>query len=270
MPADANQWGAGFKPAPTPTAWQLATVERVVIETYRARTFTLRLNEPRPFLAGQHYDVRLTAPDGYQAQRSYSIASAPSGSAGCIDLTVELIPDGEVSPYFHEVVQPGDELEVRGPIGGPFTWAPEMGGPLLLIAGGSGIVPLRSILAHRESVAPSLPALLLYSARSLHDIIYRAWLDDFPQRNPHADICYALTRIQPACWTGYARRVDPWMLRDCISRLSQLAEPSGTAAATPLCYVCGPTGFVETAADALLEVGMPESVIRTERFGPTS
>ena len=270
MLIDANQSGAGFKPAPMPTGWQLATVERITLETYRARTFRLRLAEPRPFIAGQHYDVRLTAPDGYQAQRSYSIASPPSDATETIDLTVELIPDGEVSPYFHEVVQPGDELEVRGPIGGPFTWAPEVGGPLLLVAGGSGIVPLSSILAHREAVARALPALLLYSARTSDDIIYRAWLDALPQGDPAVQVIYALTRRQPSGWSGYARRVDPSMLGDCISRLSRLAERGGAADADPLCYVCGPTGFVETVADGLLEVGIPESVIRTERFGPTS
>lgn len=246
--------------------WQLATVERVVIETYRACTFTLRLSEPRAFLAGQHYDVRLTAPDGYQAQRSYSIASAPSNPAGTIDLTVELIPDGEVSPYFHEVVQPGDALEVRGPIGGPFTWTAEMGGPLLLAAGGSGIVPVRSILAHRESVAPELPALLIYSARSPQDIIYRSWLNDLDQRNLNVSVRYSLTRQQPPGWLGYSRRIDPVMLQEC---LDELATRNGDVA-TPLCYVCGPTGFVETAADALLAVGIPEPSIRTERFGPTS
>ena len=157
-------------PSTASTPWQTAEVERVTVETHRAKTFTLRLSDPRAFRAGQHYDVRLTAPDGYQAQRSYSVASAPvdnaSGSADTIDLTVELISDGEVSPYFHEVVQPGDVLEVRGPIGGPFTWTEEMGGPLFLLAGGSGIVPLRSMLAHRESVAPGLPTLLLYSVRT--------------------------------------------------------------------------------------------------------
>ena len=188
MSTDSEPTGAGTKPAPTPTPWQSAVVERVVVETYRARTFSLRLAEPRPFIAGQHYDVRLTAPDGYQAQRSYSIASPPSDQTGTIDLTVELIPDGEVSPYFHEVVQPGDELEVRGPIGGPFTWTPDMGGPLLLAAGGSGIVPLRSILAHREAVAGALPALLLYSARSHEDIIYRAGWTLFPSAH-HTQAC---------------------------------------------------------------------------------
>ena len=248
-----------------PTPWQTATVARVVVETYRAKTFTLRLAEPRPFRAGQHYDVRLTAPDGYQAQRSYSVASPPS-DGDCIDLTVELIPDGEVSPYFHEVVQPGDELEVRGPIGGPFTWGPELSGPLLLLAGGSGIVPIRSILAHRETETPALPALLLYSARSLEDIIYRKWLDNTAERCPTASVQYALTRRQPQGWTGYGRRLDAAMLRDCIAGLARLGDEN----ATPLCYACGPTGFVEAAADALLEVGIPEAAIRTERFGPTA
>ena len=262
--------GAGTRPAPTPMPWQLATVEHVVVETHRARTFSLRLTQPCPFIAGQHYDVRLTAPDGYQAQRSYSIASPPSGRTGTIDLTVELIADGEVSPYFHWVVQPGDELEVRGPIGGPFTWTPDMGGPLLLVAGGSGIVPLRSMLAHRGDVARALPSLLLYSTRTLDDIIYRAWLDALPQGDPAVQVSYTLTRRQPSGWSGYARRVDPPMLCDSIARLSQIAERSGAADAEPLCYVCGSTGFVETVADGLLEVGIPDSVIRTERFGPTS
>ena len=262
--------GAGLEPAPTSditfrTPWQTATVERVVVETYRAKTFTLRLSDPRTFRAGQHYDVRLTAPDGYQAQRSYSVASPPS-DGNCIDLTVELIPDGEVSPYFHEVVQPGDLLEVRGPIGGPFTWGPELGGPLLLLAGGSGIVPIRSILAHREAVAPDLPALLLYSARAPEDIIYRKWLDDGAEACPTVAVRYALTRRQPEDWTGYARRVDADMLRDCTEGLARLSETD----AAPLCYACGPTGFVEAAADVLLAVGIPEGVIRTERFGPTA
>ena len=256
---------------PSPSAWQSATVERVITETYRAKTFTLHLDEPRPFLAGQHYDVRLTAPDGYQAQRSYSVASVPSDGPHCIDLTVELIPDGEVSPYFHEVLQPGDTLEVRGPIGGPFTWTPDMGGPLLLLAGGSGIVPLKSILMHRERTAPEIPASLLYSARGPEDIIYRRFLGDVTQRSPQVSVCLTLTRRQPPGWLGYARRVDPAMLAECIGQLREPdADERAGSVPHPLCYVCGPTGFVETAADALLAVGVPETVIRTERFGPTA
>lgn len=245
-------------------AWQLATVERVTVETYRAKTFTLRLSEPRPFRAGQHYDVRLTAPDGYQAQRSYSVASAPDDFAR-IELTVELIPDGEVSPYFHEVVEPGDVLEVRGPIGGPFTWAPDLAGPLLLLAGGSGIVPLKSILMHRNLAAPDTPALLLYSTRGPEDIIYRKFLDSVGRLGTGVAVQCSLTRRQPPGWIGYNRRVDAVMVRECIDQL--VAMNSSNAA--PLCYACGPTGFVEAAADALLSAGIEESAIRTERFGPT-
>ncbi len=272
--------GAGAHPAPQspirsnppgPSPWQLATVERVTVETYRARTFTLHLANPSSFIAGQHYDVRLTAPDGYQAQRSYSIASAPAAGSNRIDLTVELIEDGEVSPYFHEVVQPGDALEVRGPIGGPFTWTARMGGPLFLVGGGSGIVPLRSILAQRQAVAPSVPALLLYSARSQQDIIYRDWLDGLADGDAGAAVRYSFTRQQPAGWPGYARRVDASMLKECIAEFGRLSEGDiARDPALPLCYVCGPTGFVESAADAFLSLGIPESLIRTERFGPTS
>ena len=255
-------------PSTASTPWQAAEVERVTVETHRAKTFTLRLSEPRAFRAGQHYDVRLTAPDGYQAQRSYSVASAPVGAASgadTIELTVELITDGEVSPYFHEVVQPGDVLEVRGPIGGPFTWTEEMGGPLFLLAGGSGIVPLRSMLAHRETVAPGLPTLLLYSVRTPADIIYRGWLDTLSIRTRRVDVAYSFTRQQPLDWSGYARRIDAAMLADCLGTLERL----NCGPASPLCYACGPTGFVEAAADSLLSVGIPEGSIRTERFGPT-
>ncbi len=244
--------------------WQSATVERVAVETYRAKTFTLRLSEPRSFRAGQHYDVRLTAPDGYQAQRSYSVASAPDDFER-IDLTVELIPDGEVSPYFHEVVEPGDVLEVRGPIGGPFTWTPDLTGPLLLLAGGSGIVPLKSILMHRDLAAPETPALLLYSARGPEDIIYRKFLDRVGRLNACVAVRCSLTRRQPPGWIGYARRVDPAMLRECVDELVRM----NGGEAVPLSYACGPTGFVEAAADALLSIGVAEASIRTERFGPT-
>ena len=266
-------------PTAGPALWQTAVVTRITPETPRAKTYRLRLSQPRPLRAGQHYDLRLTAPDGYQAQRSYSVASPPptdaSGLSDTIDITIELIPDGEVSPYFHEVVAPGDTIEVRGPIGGPFTWNAAMGGPLLLLAGGSGIVPLRSILAHRTDAAPDLPSLLLYSTRFPDDIIYRKWLDGHQQqRHPTAQIAspspvsvrYTFTRNPPPNWTGYARRVDAAMLSTCLSQLQQMP---GANAATPLCYACGPTGFVETAADALLTIGIPESAIRTERFGPT-
>ena len=175
---------------PAPAAWRFATVERVVAETFRVKTFTVRLPEWRPFKAGQHYDVRLTAPDGYQAQRSYSIASPPERE-GVIDLTIELMEGGEVSPYFHEIVEAGDRIEMRGPIGGPFTWTVDQGGPLLLVGGGSGVVPLMSMARHRALSAPDVPGALLFSSRSFDHIIYREELERPERRRvqgrPHAD-----------------------------------------------------------------------------------
>ena len=238
--------------------WQVGVVSKVVEETYRAKTFTLELPDWRPFLAGQHFDVRLTAPDGYQAQRSYSIASAP-GRTGAIDLTVELIPDGEVSPFFHEVVRVGDEFEVRGPIGGPFTWRSSMGGPLFLIAGGSGIVPLMSMLRHRNAVAPDLPTALLYSVRSLEDVIYRSELERIADTDPSLSLFLTLTRSQPAGWDGFTRRVDGEML----------AEVANVVPGVGRTYVCGPTQFVENVSNTLVDRGHDPETIRTERFGPS-
>lgn len=240
-------------------SWQIGTVERVVVETYRVKTITFRLPKRRRFRPGQHFDIRLTAPDGYQAQRSYSIASAPE-TEGVIDLTIEMIPDGEVSPYFHDVVRPGDKIELRGPIGGPFTWVNSMGGPLLLVAGGSGIVPIMSMLRHRENSAPEVEALLLYSSRSAGDIIYQRELDRCDGTDPNLTVLYALTRSQPEGWRGYSRRVDGPMLEQAVSRLN----------GAPHAYVCGPTRFVEAAADGLVAIGLAPDRIRTERFGPTS
>ena len=171
-----------------------------------------------------------------------------------------MIPDGEVSPYFHDVVRPGDAIELRGPIGGPFTWVNGMGGPLLLIAGGSGIVPLMSMLRHRELSASEVEALLLYSSRSANDIIYRRELDRCDGRDPNLTVLHTLTRSQPEGWRGYSRRVDRQMLEKAMSRLD----------GTPHAYVCGPTTFVEAAADGLLAIGLAPDTIRTERFGPTT
>ena len=238
--------------------WQVGVVSKVIEETYRAKTFTLDLPDWRPFLAGQHFDVRLTAPDGYQAQRSYSVASGPERT-GAIDLTVELIPEGEVSPFFHEVVRVGDELEVRGPIGGPFTWRSSMGGPLLLVAGGSGIVPLMSMLRHRNAAAPGLPTALLYSARSLEDVIYRSELERIANTFSDVSVFLTLTRSQPASWKGFYRRVDGEML----------AEVSDVLPAAGRTYVCGPTQFVENVSNTLVDRGHSPETIRTERFGPS-
>ena len=238
--------------------WQWGTVERITAETYRVKTFTLRLAQWRPFLPGQHYDVRLTALDGYQAQRSYSIASAPE-SVGTIDLTVEMIPEGEVSPYFYDVIEPGDRVEVRGPIGGPFTWTRDRGGPLLLVAGGSGVVPVMSMLRHRHHAAPEVPAWLLYSSRSLEDIIYREELDRWAANEGHLKVIHTLTRSQPPAWPGFSRRIDRPMLEDVLGRIGGI----------PHSYVCGPTPLVEAVADALVALGVPADRVRTERFGPS-
>jgi ferredoxin-NADP reductase len=206
--------------------------------------------------AGQHVDVRLTAGDGYQAQRSYSIASAPEDEQ--LVLTVERLADGEVSPYLVDELRPGDELELRGPIGGYFVWEQELGGPLLLLAGGSGIVPLRAMLRHRAAAESTVPARLLYSARSLAEVIYRDELVDLASED-NVEIEYTLTRDQPEGWSGYRRRIDDELLQ----------EVAWPPAEQPLVYVCGPTPFVEVAATSLVKIGHEPARIRTERFGPT-
>ena len=242
---------------PAPAAWRFATVEKVVVETFRVKTFTFRLPEWRPFKAGQHYDVRLTAPDGYQAQRSYSIASPPERE-GVIDLTIELMEGGEVSPYFHEVVEPGDRIEMRGPIGGPFTWRAEQGGPLLLVGGGSGIVPLMSMARHRALSAPEVPGALIFSSRSFDHIIYREELDRL--NDDLFRVVHTLTRGAPEGWTGYDRRIDAKMVLETLDGLGD---------GPPKVFVCGSSPFVEAAATALIEAGVSFDAIRTERFGPS-
>ncbi len=238
--------------------WQIASVKDIKPETARAKTFTLALPDWTPHRAGQHYDVRLTAEDGYQAQRSYSIASEPE-RAGEIDLTVERIGDGEVSTYLHDVLVKGDRIEVRGPIGGYFVWEANMAGPLLLIAGGSGVVPLMSMLRHRAAAGATNPAHLLYSSRSLEDIIYYNELEKLRANENGLEIFHALTRSQPAGWTGYARRIDEQMLKEVIKPLGK----------SPHVFICGPTSLVESAANTLVKLGLKPGSIRTERFGPT-
>jgi ferredoxin-NADP reductase len=222
------------------------------------RTVTLALESPDwpGHLAGQHVDVRLTAEDGYQAERSYSIASAPA--SGALELTVEEIADGEVSPYLTEELRAGDRLELRGPIGGYFTWRDGEGGPLLLVAGGSGVVPLMSILRYRQSVGSRVPAAVLYSARSWDDIIYRDELEHMA-KDGAIDVTFTLTRSQPSGWTGYARRIDATMLKEVGAR----RDPETRA------YVCGPTPLVESVATDLVGLGYPAARVKTERFGPT-
>jgi ferredoxin-NADP reductase len=243
---------------PTPLTWQVATVEEIRPETAEVKTFTLRLPAWRAHRAGQHYDVRLTAEDGYQTQRSYSIASPPTRT-GVVDLTVERIADGEVSPYFHDVVVPGDQVEVRGPIGGYFVWEPDYGGPLLLIAGGSGVVPLMAMLRERAAARADIPTTLLASWRTIDDVIYRAELDALDAAGDGLRVLHTLTRAQPPGWDGYARRIDGPML-------AEVRAPLGT---DPLVYICGPTLLVEAAANGLVEGGVAAAQVRTERFGPT-
>lgn len=202
---------------------------------------------------GQHLDVRLTAEDGYRAEREYSIASAPDEP---VAITVELLDDGEVSPYLTEELRQGDALELRGPVGGYFVWGPEEGGPLLLVAGGSGIVPLRSMLRHRRNTGGHVPVRLLYSSRSIEDVIYRAELDE---PSDGVEVVHTLTRRQPPGWTGFARRVDATLL----------GEVAWPAEHDPLAFVCGPTSFVETVATGLVELGYKPERVKTERFGAT-
>jgi ferredoxin-NADP reductase len=234
--------------------WEVATVSRVTDETASVRTIELQVADWPGHRAGQHLDLRLTAEDGYQAERSYSIASAPGEP---LAITVERLDDGEVSPYLTEELRPGDGLEVRGPIGGYFVWdGGDARTPLLLVAGGSGIVPLRSILRHRERIGAETPARLLYSARSLPDVIYRDELDRY---HGGVEVIYTLTRSQPPGWSGHAGRVDAALL----------AEVAWPASQDPLTFVCGPTGFVEAVAGALVEFGYPPERVKTERFGAT-
>lgn len=245
-----------------PLRWQIGTVTAIRPETDRVSSFTLGLPDWRPHRAGQHYDVRLTAEDGYRVQRSYSIASAPQ-ERGEVELGIERIPDGEVSPYFHDVLVEGDRVEMRGPIGGYFVWEPGMGGPLLLIGGGSGVVPLMAMLRARRAEADRMPAVLLYSSRTIDDVIYRTELEAMAAEADGPMVVHTLTREQPPGWDGYARRIDEPMVAAVLDRL-------GGVAGQPLAYVCGPTLLVEAAATALSTLGLPPAQIRTERFGPTS
>jgi ferredoxin-NADP reductase len=237
--------------------WQLARVVELVEETAQTTSIVLQPADWPGHQAGQHVDVRLTADDGYQAQRSYSIASGPEDDH--LVLTVERLDDGEVSPYLVGVLQPGDELELRGPIGGYFVWNQSLAGPVLLIAGGSGIVPFRSMLRHRSATGSDVAVRVLYSARALDDVIYRDELAKFAAAGDGVDVSFTLTREWPEDWTGHRGRID--------SKL--LDEVSWPAEDMPLTYICGPSGFVEGASETLVGSGHDPRRIRTERFGPT-
>lgn len=250
----ATEAGGG---GPRRLEWRVAEVSEVIPETHRVKTLMLDVPGWTGHLPGQHVDVRLTGEDGYQAQRSYSIASAPD--AFHVSLTVERIPDGEVSPYLVDELRAGDRFELRGPIGGHFVWTAAQGGPLFLIAGGSGIAPLMAMLRHRAAAGSTLPAALLYSSRTFEDIIYREELSSLVGKGDGLTVAHALTQARPAGWVGYARRIDQPML----------AEVGFPASARPRAFVCGPTSLVESASQLLLELGHERSLIKTERFGPT-
>jgi ferredoxin-NADP reductase len=233
--------------------WRVATIADVRPETPRVKTLVLDVPGWEGHRGGQHVDVRLTAEDGYQAQRSYSIAS--SANAERVELTVEGIDDGEVSPYLTGDARAGDQFEIRGPVGGYFVWDPDPGGPVLLVGGGSGVVPLMAMARQRAVDGDEVPTRLLYSARAWDDVIYRDELEALS--GDGFDVVYTLTREQPAGWSGYARRVD----RDL---LAEVAPPE-----LALAFVCGPTPFVEAVAQALVELSHDPAKIKTERFGPT-
>jgi ferredoxin-NADP reductase len=238
-----------------PLVWRVAAVVRLQRETPSATTLFLDVPDWPGHLAGQHVDIRLTAEDGYQAQRSYSIASPPEDPQ--LALTVERISDGEVSPYLTDDLRPGDELELRGPIGGYFTWQVDDGGPLVLLAGGSGLVPLMAMLRHRAGASSDVEACLLVSARSWGDVLYRDELAKVT--GDGVTVRYTLTREQPPGWTGWSGRVT----------LEMLSDLGTDPVRQPRLYVCGPTGFVELVAGALVQLGHDPHAIRTERFGPT-
>ena len=238
--------------------WQIASVTDVKPETTKVKSFTLTFPAWMRHRAGQHYDIRLTAEDGYQTQRSYSIASEPERE-GEVDITVERINDGDVSTYMHDVLVPGDRIEARGPIGGYFVWEAMMTEPLLLIAGGSGVVPLMSMIRHRAAAGAKNPTALLYSSRNFEDIIYYNELEKLRAANSGLQIFHTLTRSQPPGWKGYSRRIDQDMLKE-------VAQPLGK---TVQVFICGPTLLVEAAANTLVKIGVPSNQIKTERFGPT-
>jgi ferredoxin-NADP reductase len=237
--------------------WRIGEVIETQPATPRTRSISLEVPSWEGHKAGQHVDLRLTAEDGYQAQRSYSIASAPEEEK--VELVVERLDDGEVSPYLTDELRAGDRLELRGPIGGWFTWEAQDGGPLLLVAGGSGVAPLMAMIRHRAAAGSEAACRLLYSSRSREETIFAGELDRLAATDGSLEVLHTLTRSQPPGWTGYSRRIDEEMLAD-------VAPSPGRR---PLIFVCGPTPLVESVATALVGLGHDAWRIKTERFGPT-
>ncbi|MEA2677984.1 MAG: hypothetical protein QOJ81_2125 [Chloroflexota bacterium] len=239
-------------------AWEIATIAALKDERLHVKTITLDVAGWADHRPGQHVDIRLTAEDGYQAQRSYSIASAP-GMNGRLELTIERVEGGEVSPFLHDEVVVGDRFEVRGPIGGYFVWDGSAPDPLLLVAGGSGIVPLMAMARHRARVGSSAPCTMLLSSRTPADIIYATELETLAASADGLRVVHTLTREQPSGWTGYSRRIDSAMLEEVLGSTGKSANV----------FVCGPTPLVEVAATSLVGLGLAPSQVRTERFGPS-
>lgn len=242
--------------------WRLAEVLEIFSETPRVKSLLLRVPGWPGHLPGQHVDVRLTAEDGYQAERSYSLASAPEPELPqreIVQLTIECLGEGEVSSYLAEQSRPGDRIELRGPIGAYFTWTVQTGGPLILVAGGTGIVPIMSMLRHRARFRSRIPVRLLYSSRSYEEIVYRQELERLENAGDGFQLVHTLTRSRPAGWSGFRRRIDREMLQ------AIMPPPE----ANPLAYVCGPTEMVESVATALVDLGHEPARVKTERFGPT-
>jgi len=237
--------------------WQTGRVQAIVTETSRVKSIILQPARWSGHWPGQHVDIRLTADDGYQAERSYSIASPPEEQL--LTLTVERVEDGEVSPYLLDELRVGDALEFRGPIGRYFIWSQTRGGPICLVAGGTGITPLMAMLRHRERSRPNIPASLIYSARSLADVVYRDELDMMARGDLNLRLVYALTREHPSDWNGHLGRVTEVLL----------AENSFTREQNPTFFICGPTGFVESISSMLVKLGFDPFTVKTERFGPT-
>ncbi|MCM3681051.1 ferredoxin reductase [Sphingomonas paucimobilis] len=237
--------------------WQKSVVERIVQQTPAIKSFSLRLGNPFTHVAGQHVDVRLTAPDGYMAMRSYSIASPPDGSS-IVELAIERLPDGEVSPFFHEVAAVGDEIELRGPLGGHFLWPQDAAGPVFLIGAGSGLVPLMAMIRQRRVEAQNVPTALLLSARTARDVLYAKELQAIEFDDPGFVLSLAITREAPTRETDFARRIDGAMVQEVITRLPR----------TPAhVFVCGSNGFVNIATDGALFAGLDAATIKTERYG---
>ncbi|MDQ8727613.1 ferredoxin reductase [Bradyrhizobium sp. LHD-71] len=237
--------------------WQRCTIDEIVARTPTIKSFFLRLTQRFDYKAGQHVDIRLTAPDGYTAMRSYSIASAPSGS-DMIELAIERLADGEVSPFFHDVAQVGDTIELRGPLGGHFLWPGRSETPVLLIGAGSGVAPLMAMIRYRKASAEPVPVALLLSSRTWNDVLFRDELLELESSLSDFRLALALTRERPTRPTDFGKRIDAPMVADVAARLS--ASPGRV-------FVCGSNAFVEIAADAALGLGLKAGAIKTERYG---